>query len=106
MNEVYILEECAFYDGHWILFMSEDYNKVKALFDKKIKEGQSQYGYNIIKIELDVEYEPLESGITIDSIGIHDDNILRIFRKNAKDIYKDIQRNEYLGEDKNDRKDG
>lgn len=99
MNEVYILEEYAFYDGHWILFISEDYNEVKTLFDKKIKKGQSQYGYHINKVALGVEYEPLDRGITIDCIEIHDDNILRIFRENAKDIYKDIQRDEYLKSD-------
>lgn len=55
---VYILEKYEFYESSNIIMLSEDYDKLKKMFEKMVKESGTGKGYVIYKYEYDKNYEP------------------------------------------------
>ena len=52
----YILEKYPFYEGSDIIMISDDYDKVKKLFDKLVESSKTGYGYHISEYECGKDY--------------------------------------------------
>ena len=56
MNTViYIVEEYVAYDGSWIIYTSQDYDKAKQVFDNKVEQLEESHGVVLSEIPLDKE---------------------------------------------------
>lgn len=70
VKTIYLLQEYPLYESLTIVMLSEDYDKVKELFDNKVENSSKGYGYVIYKYELDKEYSFINCGESMDWIVI------------------------------------